>query len=195
MIIGIDFDNTIANYTGVFHRVAVTLDWMPESIGKSKAEVKKYFVDSDNEERWTELQGKVYGSFINEAEAYSGVLNFIKHAKQQGHSVYIISHKTKYPYIGEKVDFHKAANNWLQNKGFFEVIKQTECFFNETKEQKINKIASLDCDIFFDDLISILQHELFPASCMPVLYGIDDVESVDIKVLDDWANAIDLIDE
>ncbi len=175
MIIGLDFDNTIVNYTGVFYDVGRKLNYLPEGVGKSKSAVKQYLLSIDKEDTWTELQGKVYGRHIEQATPYAGVIDFIDSAILKGHQVYIISHKTKYPYIGEKVDFHEAALKWLNINGLINDSRLTlnQCFFNETKEDKLNKVKMLECDIFVDDLRSILDHELFPSLCKGILFSPD----------------------
>ena len=54
--------------------------------------------------------------------------------------VYIISHKTKYPYIGEKYDLHKAAKKWLRHYLFLSPkgakISEENVFFNVSKVKK-----------------------------------------------------------
>ena len=37
----------------------------------------------------------------------------MKQLKNLGHELSIISHKTLYPIIGDKVNFHQAALQWL----------------------------------------------------------------------------------
>ncbi|ALU44785.1 hypothetical protein [Pseudoalteromonas rubra] len=175
MIIGIDFDNTIADYTGVFYRVGCALGWLPESVGQSKNEVKQYFIDLGNEAKWTELQGIVYGKEITQARPYPDCLDTLKQWRKQGHTLKLISHKTRYPIIGERVNFHVAATGWLEANGFVGKIdapfEKTDLFFNETKEDKLLRISTLDCELFVDDLESIFNHALFPAQCKKVLFN------------------------
>lgn len=182
MKIGIDFDNTIADYTGVFHAVATDLGWLPADVGVSKNEVKSYFIDNNIEPKWTELQGIVYGKEINKAKPYSYCLDILRQLQEQGHELYIISHKTKYPIIGEKVNFHIAATHWLEANAIVgqndSPVAIEDVFFNETKEQKLARIEQLDCDVFIDDLPSILQHQAFPANCKPILFNPKDRKSV-----------------
>ncbi|ESP90419.1 MULTISPECIES: hypothetical protein [Pseudoalteromonas] len=179
MIIGVDFDNTIANYTGVFYQVALDLGWIPKQTGKSKQEVKQYFISQDNEKKWTELQGIVYGKEISNAKPYPESLTHLKALKAQGHQLKLISHKTKYPIIGDKVNFHDAAKGWLETHGFVNCpnapFDPEQVFFNETKDKKVMLIESLACDFFIDDLESILLHKHFPAACKGILFSPDKV--------------------
>ncbi|KZN47182.1 hypothetical protein [Pseudoalteromonas luteoviolacea] len=174
MIIGIDFDNTIADYTGVFYRVALQLGWISADIGQSKTEVKDYFIQQNREPKWTELQGIVYGKEIGQAVPYDGALKCLQSLKEQGHTLYLVSHKTRYPIIGSKVDFHLAAKNWLATNNFIGQInapfEEDTLFFNETLDTKVNKIKELKCDVFIDDLEKVLTHSDFPTSCQALLF-------------------------
>ena len=109
MIIGLDFDNTIVCYDSLFYRVAVDRKLIPYSIGRSKVAVKKHLIDCDQEEQWTELQGLVYGERLIDAEAFPGALKAIECFHALGHRVHIISHKTKYPFIGEHYDLSRGS--------------------------------------------------------------------------------------
>ncbi|MGJ8682427.1 HAD family hydrolase, partial [Paraglaciecola sp.] len=141
MIIGIDFDNTIVDYSGVFFDTAIGLGWLKNGqSGSSKEEVKHYFVSKGLESKWTELQGIVYGKTIAEAKPYSGVVSCLKHWAESGHELKIISHKTKYPIVGDKLDFHSAALNWLECHIFSEndvlTSLRNKVFFNSTIDLK-----------------------------------------------------------
>ncbi|RJE75756.1 hypothetical protein BGP78_15505 [Pseudoalteromonas sp. MSK9-3] len=190
MIIGIDFDNTIADYTGVFHEVARKLGWIPPHIGQSKTQVKEFFITQNQEPKWTELQGIVYGSHITLAPAYQHCLDVLKQLKQQGHKLIIISHKTKYPIIGEPTDLHQAATHWLKEKGFTECgtapINVNDIYFNETKSEKVEQIKLNKCDVFIDDLEEILAHDQFPKQCKKILFS--DQGSSLYDCIDTWAD-------
>lgn len=169
--VGIDFDNTIVNYEGVFHKVAVESGWMPSTIGQSKQAVKQYFIERDEESLWTELQGKVYGSAIQYAKPYEGLVNALLKMQNNQVLLFIVSHKTRYPIIGEKLDFHDAASEWLAASGIEQFIRQT--YFCPEKEEKIQQIADLHLDWFIDDLPSILNHPQFPENTRGILFDPD----------------------
>ncbi|WP_405631188.1 HAD family hydrolase [Pseudoalteromonas sp. Ld20] len=189
MIIGIDFDNTIADYTGVFHRVGVILGWLPKEVGQTKEDVKAYFINAGNEPKWTELQGIVYGKEINQAKPYLGCLEAIKSLKKEGHSIFIVSHKTKYPIIGDKTNFHIAATNWLKSHGFTNCtdgpIASENISFHEKQEIKINRISTLQCDFFIDDLSSVLNSALFPLPTEKILFNQKPHPSIELNT-SDW---------
>ena len=62
MRIGIDFDNTIACYDGVFHAAAVARGLIPAEIPTDKTSVRNHLRAIGREPDWTELQGYVYGA-------------------------------------------------------------------------------------------------------------------------------------
>jgi hypothetical protein len=175
MNIGIDFDNTIANYDHAFYQAGVSLGWVPKSTGISKQEVKSYLINHVKEEVWTELQGIVYGKQIERACLYDFVAPQIEKWLKQGHTIYIVSHKTMFPVIGERISLHDAAMNWLKCQSLVgeapSQIKPSHLFFNQTKTQKIEKIGTLNCDVFIDDLPSIFENKQFPPGVKKIWFN------------------------
>jgi len=165
MRIGLDFDNTIVSYDSLFHRVALEQGAIPASTPVNKLAVRDYLRKIDQEDRWTEMQGYVYGARMDEAEAYPGVINFIRAARDAGHTLAIMSHKTRHPFMGPQYDLHSAARNWiahhLQEDGEA-LIPTAQVFFELTKQEKIARIADFGCDVFIDDLPEILLAADFP---------------------------------
>jgi len=194
MIIGIDFDNTIANYTGVFHSVGVKLGWLPKEVGQTKEDVKAYFINAGNEPKWTELQGIVYGKEIYRARPYEGCLDALRQLKTKGHELVLISHKTRHPIVGEKVNFHEAATNWLKCNKFIHSedapFSHNALFYNEQLDLKVSKIAELNCDLFIDDLKKVLDHSAFPNHCKPIFFSPHKKEENSIS---HWKEVIDII--
>lgn len=169
--VGIDFDNTIVNYEGVFHKAAVDAGWMPKDIGTSKQAVKSYFIDRNEEPRWTELQGLVYGKAIEFAKPFEGLLKALLEMQTDNMLLFIVSHKTRYPIIGDKLDFHEAAKTWLAENGIEQHMSQI--YFCPEKDEKVQQIADLQLDWFIDDLPSILEHQLFPENTKGMLFDPD----------------------
>ena len=73
MIIGVDFDNTIVDYFGLFHRIALQKGWIPSSVEQSKISVKKFFIiplNSPGFSSWTKTfdweKGEVHNSIEHE---------------------------------------------------------------------------------------------------------------------------------
>jgi hypothetical protein len=160
MILGIDFDNTIIQYDVLFHRVAFEEGHIEENLPKEKNAVRDYLRQHGKEDVWTTMQGEVYGNRILEAEAFTGVLCALGELNRLGISTYIVSHKTKTPFLGPPYDLHKSAMAWLSANGFFDpqVLGWTEdqVYFEQTKEAKVQRICSLGCTHYIDDLPEIL---------------------------------------
>ncbi|MBI4125632.1 MAG: haloacid dehalogenase-like hydrolase [Deltaproteobacteria bacterium] len=166
MIIGIDFDNTLVDYTGVFHRVAVDLGWIPASVRPDKTSVRDYLRGKGGEELWIELQGLVYGPHIFSAQPFPGATDFLRYCRQKGMDFFIISHKTRFPFLGKKHDLHDYALQWLGRNG----IGADRAYFELTKEDKLSRIAGLKSDYFVDDLPEFLTEPRFPAQVQRILF-------------------------
>jgi hypothetical protein len=186
MKVGIDLDNTIINYDGVFYSAALDLGWITPEIGRDKESVKSFLIEHINEDKWTELQGIVYGKQIYKACPYDGVSHCFDVFIERGYSLHLVSHKTRYPIIGEKVDFHIAAKNWLtenQLTHFFQSLS-----FCETKALKIETIDHLNLDCFIDDLPSILLNENMPSQTKKFLFDpmLKHLSNSNYMVLSSW---------
>jgi len=174
LVIGLDFDNTIVSYDALFYRVAREMDVVPESTPQTKNAVRNHLREVGREPVWTEMQGTVYGARMDEAIAFPGALASIKALRADGHQVRVISHKTRYPFLGEQHDLHSAARHWLEINGFFDPnligMKPEEAFFEETKEAKLGRAEAEGCTHFVDDLPEILAHQGFPHSVHRILF-------------------------
>ena len=165
MKVGIDFDNTIVSYDSLFYKVALELGVIPEEIDRTKISVRDFLRKNNKNDIWTSIQGTVYGEKMIEAEVYEGFIEFIKFLKSEKFDFCIISHKTKYPFIGKKTNLHNAALNWIQkflNIDNQTLIKDELIFFEDTKELKVDRIISEKCDVFIDDLPEIFEIPSFP---------------------------------
>ena len=182
MRLGIDFDNTIVSYDELFHKVAVEQALVPANIPKSKLAVRDYLRKIDNEPVWTELQGFVYGTQMEDAEAYPFVIVFMKFARDKGIFTAIISHKTKHPFIGPKYNLHEAARGWVASTlvdGVTNLVELDNVFFESTKKEKIARIAHIGCDYFIDDLPEILLMPGFPKNLKRILFDPEGIHNAD----------------
>ncbi|MCC7408192.1 MAG: hypothetical protein IT442_08975 [Phycisphaeraceae bacterium] len=174
MLLGVDFDNTIVCYDGVFHRVAVDLKLIPPGIGTGKNDVRDWLRAAGREDDWTRLQGIIYGTRILAAPPFPGVIDFFRGARVKGVRVMIISHKTRQPYLGEPCDLHEAAMGWLEHHGFFEAsgagLSRGDVCLELTKQEKLGRIAQARCTHFVDDLPEFLSESAFPQDVRKVLW-------------------------
>ena len=173
MRIGLDFDNTIVNYDQLFHKVALQKFLISPEIPINKVAVRDHLRKAGQEDIWTEMQGYVYGARMDESSAYSGAIDALKLLKLHGHKLFIVSHKTQFPYAGEQYDLHQSSSKWIANHlqlSDSPLIDHGDVFFNATKAEKIQKIVQLECDIFLDDLPEILLAEQFPGKTIRCLF-------------------------
>jgi hypothetical protein len=174
-VIGVDFDNTIVCYDTVFFRVALEQNLIPPDLPSNKAAVRDYLRQCGKEDLWTELQGYVYGACMHHAPPFAGVIEFFDQCRRKGVIVYIISHKTRYPFLGPRFDLHQAARNWLESHGFFDSsvlgMQHDHVFFELTKSEKLRRIAEVGCTHFIDDLPEFLMEEAFPPKVVRILFG------------------------
>lgn len=187
MIIGLDFDNTIACYNKIFHKLAISKGLIPKELPTHKIAVRDFLRQANKEPLWTEMQGEVYGTLMQEAEPYPLVAEFISAAQLNGHTVYIVSHKTKYPILGPKWDLHEPARSWISSNIS---VNANHVHLEPTKKSKLECIAKLNCDVFIDDLPEILTDSLFPSSTTPILFDPDQsytkLELPGIQVYNSW---------
>ncbi len=170
--IGVDFDNTIVCYDGLFHRLARRRGLIPARLPATKRAVRDHLRSNGLEERWIELQGEGYGPALAEAEAFSGVAAFFTECDRRHVDAFIVSHKTRRPFRGPAHDLHQAAGKWLER--FFtsrEIgLPRDRVFFELTKEAKLGRVAELRCTHFIDDLPEILAEPSFPAGVDRILF-------------------------
>jgi hypothetical protein len=174
LLIGIDFDNTIICYDQVFHKIALDAGLIPHDLPVGKNFIRNHLRRESKEDLWTEMQGLVYGDKIIEAESYPGVNDFFAYCKLKNITTCIVSHKTKHPYRGPKYDLHEAGYKWLQLKGFLDEGKSgmsaEHVYFELTQEEKIQRIVSLKCTHFIDDLPEILMADGIPGNIKKILF-------------------------
>lgn len=156
-LIGLDFDNTIVSYDKAFYLVALSKNLIPKSLKKKKVNVKEYLQGKDKENEWIKLQGEVYGKYMHKANFFPGFIKALNKLSKN-YKFCIVSHRTKYPYKGKKINLHNAAKKWIKNKNLCDLVSidKKNIFFLESKKEKIDKIKDLKCDIFIDDLENIL---------------------------------------
>jgi hypothetical protein len=174
MRIGIDFDNTIACYDGVFHAAALERGLIPAGLGRDKNSVRDHLNGSGRKDDFTELQGYVYGARMDLVSAYAGFAEFVAAAREDGHELFIVSHKTKHPILGPKHDMHAAARGFLTDRRLMGAgpaqIDPANVFFELTKEEKVARARRLACEVFIDDLPEILGLNGFPEGMRKILF-------------------------
>lgn len=175
MRLGLDFDNTLISYDQLFRQVALDKALIPAETAAQKNAVRDYLRQQDREDEWTKLQGEVYGGRILEAAPYPGMRATLQAVAARAVPMCIVSHKTRWPYLGERYDLHAAARSWLNKQGFHDADglgwQQEQVFFEVTKEDKIARILAQQCTHYVDDLPEIL--DMLPDTVQKILFSPD----------------------
>ena len=173
MRLAIDFDNTLISYDQLFFDVALAKALVPENLAPLKNTVRDYLRQHGREDEWTCLQGEVYGAHILGAPPYPGVLATLNLLTALRVPMFIVSHKTRAPYLGEPKDLHQAARSWLEVQNFHNPSglnwSHEHIFFELTKEAKVARIVALECTHCIDDLPEIL--DMLPDSVSKILFA------------------------
>ena len=194
MRIGIDFDNTIACYDGVFHQAALERGLIAPDLARDKNSVRDHLNGSGGKDDFTELQGYVYGARMALVSPYPGFAEFIGAARKAGHDLFVVSNKTQHPILGPKHDMHAAARSFLAGRGLTGAqshqIDPENVFFELTKGEKVARAHDLACDVFIDDLPEILRLAGFPPGMRKILFDPENQFAGEARVFDrhiSWA--------
>ncbi len=169
--IGLDFDNTIVCYDTAIKTLAFEKYGIREP-NFTKENIKSELIARFGSDAWTEFQGELYGPGMRYAKPYANALKTIKKLKElNGVTFSIISHRTKFPFVGKKYQLHSYAKDWVIRYGLLgSIFDSNQINFFESKEEKVRAIIKHDCAIFLDDLPDILNHRLFPKNTMGILF-------------------------
>jgi hypothetical protein len=177
VVIGIDFDNTIASYDELMHRLAVQWGWVGAGMSKNKKLIRDALrALPDGEAKWRRLQTHCYGPGMYDARPMEGAKEFIAGCKTRGVPVWVVSHKTEFANFGDPtVKLRAAALEWMAGQGFFSPeglgVGRERVFFEETRERKIERIRSLGVSHFIDDLEETFLEPSFPSQVAQILYA------------------------
>jgi hypothetical protein len=172
MRLALDFDNTLISYDRLFYSVALSKSLVPADVLPQKNAVRDHLRREGREDEWTRLQGEVYGAHILGAEPYPGMLQVLKSLSDKRVPMYIVSHKTRTPFLGHPWDLHQAAKDWLALHRFHAADglgwSEHDVFFELTKEAKVARMLELGCTHCVDDLPEIL--DMLPDSVAKILF-------------------------
>jgi hypothetical protein len=171
MKIGIDLDNTIICYDELFVLVAREEGYDCNQ-ATTKKDIKSWFHSNDMYDVFTRIQGLVYGKYIDRANLFKGVKACFTNWRSDQHKLYIVSHKTKYPVLGEKINLRETAAKYLHNSSILnqDIVPISNLFFEDTAALKLARISKLQLDLFIDDLPSILENVAFPTFTDKILF-------------------------
>ena len=194
IIIGVDFDNTIACYDHIVSKLAYEKNY----INEPKTEPKRRIRDSvrrlsNGEMKWQALQAEIYGRRMEEAVLMEGVREFLGLCRKNSFRVYVVSHKTEFPNVGKShVNLRTTALSWMKKKGFFKHdglgLALNNVYFESTRQAKTERIKQIECTHFIDDLEETFAEISFPVDVEKILFGPQESQpfSTDIRIAITW---------
>jgi len=198
--VGLDFDNTLAEYDQLFTALAVETGLFDVAPQGGKREIRDQLRARPNgEQHWRRLQAMAYGLRLEEARMFDGVADFLRTCRQDGIDVVIVSHKTRYPVCKEfRTDMRKAALDWMQRRGFFANdgfgLKPNDVHFADSRSEKVSRIEDLDCDVFVDDLEEVFIEAGFPVGTRKILFSPDQAHTdLPVTLCRHWKEIADVI--
>ncbi len=177
IILGIDFDNTIINYDQLMYDLALEKSFIPKETPKNKKAVRNTIrILPDGDIKWQQIQAQAYGPAISKATLTPGIKELLAACHQQKITYYIISHKTKYSNLLQGgANLQESALSWLNQQQFFNnphfTLTLNQVYFEPTKERKIERIKTLQCTHFIDDLEETFQESTFPQDTKKILFN------------------------
>ena len=138
----------------------------------------------DGELAWQQLQGHVYGQGISKAAMFEGVHAFLRRCRREQRPILIVSHKTEYGhYDPSRINLRQAALNWMRENGIVGTgeyaVPSESVFFEDTRADKLARIAVLGCTHFIDDLEEVLTDPAFPPGVTRILFSEGKTTTVD----------------
>lgn len=191
-MIGVDFDNTLVSYDRLLYRLARERNLIAENTPGQKKAIRDAIRHLDGgEAEWQKLQARAYGLRIREAELMEGVREFFVACRITRRPIAIVSHKGLRPSRPEfGVDLRAAALDWMQDNEFFDprgmALKSSDVYFEASREAKIQRIASLQCAVFIDDLEETFGHPTFPASVERILFSSQRPQDPALRNMSTW---------
>ena len=194
VVIGLDFDNTLVSYDDLMLRVAIDRGLVPAGGRQSKRQLRDRIRQlPDGEAEWQKLQAVVYGPRMHEALPIRGVATFFQLCKRQNIPLFIASHKTRYAHLDTSgTDLRQSALDRMNRMGFFDSARSGltpgNVYFESTRREKAERIGSLGCTHFIDDLEEMFLDESFPSGVEKILYAPDRPSQAlpSIKVMSSW---------
>ncbi len=189
MHIGIDFDNTLAQYDNVIRDIAFEEGWIKDHNWGSKRTIRDAIRKLPNgEQKWMQLQAEIYGPRMSEAKLFDGVSHFMAACALSAVKVSIISHKTQFAAAGsDGTDIRQKAIGWMEQQGFFSSLGfglgREDVHFTKSRSEKCQLINFLKCHLFIDDLPELFIDPEFPSHVQAILLDPSFVLTMEDDVL------------
>jgi hypothetical protein len=194
--IGLDLDNTVIDYTPAYGIIAKKMG-LPESLIDRNSIRPILRNSTDDGKEWQRFQSLLYTDGLTFAQPAAGLLDFLKLSAMLEIHICIVSHKTSYiPKEFGARDLRAPAIDWLRKYGIAPgFVRVEDVHFCSTREEKVQTISAIGCQVFVDDLIEVLDHPDFPTGISRFHYSLDasavsevktGVQSVNFTSLTAW---------
>jgi hypothetical protein len=198
MLIGIDFDNTIARYDDLFARLALEAGYLDAVPVGGKVAVRDAVRLQHDDMAWQRMQAEAYGSRMAEAEMMPGFLGFVGSARRLGVPLVVVSHKSVFSNAVPGPNLRYAALGWMRANEFFDPgglgFSVDDIYFEGRQSEKVARINELGCTHFIDDLPEIFAEKSFPDEVLRILLstGGEGADTAD-AVISDWFDIRDFM--
>ena len=201
IVIGVDLDNTLIDYDALMLKVAVERGLLEPGFPRSKIDLRECIRRRHGgESEWRKLQAAVYGPRIAGARLMDGVDAFFADCHRREAMLYIVSHKTeRSEYDPTNTSLRTAAMEWMEANRFFDPsglgIRGENVYFEGTRRDKIDRIRSLSCTHFIDDLAETFLEPDFPANVEMILLDCHSPKPPvpGVKISPNWAQVSPLV--
>jgi hypothetical protein len=159
--IGLDFDNTLVDYTDVFRAEAAGFGLDTQDLDKTQIRDRLRARGPEGEIAWQKVQARVYGPGLTAAPMMAGSAEFLRRCAEDGARLAVVSHKGRFAAQDPGgTDLREAARLWLRRH--CPEIATDRVFFEDERAAKLRRIASLGLTHFVDDLPEVLGDPDFP---------------------------------
>ncbi len=193
VVLGIDFDNTLACYDDLFHSLATERQLIDPQTPRTKRAVRDALRRVGRDTEWTQLQAVAYGQRLLEAPAFSAAVETLVELHRAGVVLRIVSHKTRFPALGPRCDLRRSALAWLEHNRVLDPdrtgIGRQQIYFEDSQAAKRGRIRRLGCTHFVDDLREFLLHPSFPGTVARLLFDPSNGDAVaddSVRVVTHW---------
>ncbi|MBI4665249.1 MAG: hypothetical protein HY751_02435 [Nitrospinae bacterium] len=176
LLIGVDFDNTIADYDDLIFSIALERGFTAPGADRGKKSVRDAIrLLPEGDILWQSLQAEIYGPRMRDAKLKDGAREFFERCHGAGITTCVISHKTEYAGMDTTgTNLRSAAMGWMAGQGFFSPgglgLKPGQVYFESTRFEKVERIGAAGCTHFIDDLEEVFLEDSFPADVGKILF-------------------------
>jgi hypothetical protein len=161
--IGLDLDNTVIDYSPAYRTIAEKMG-LPEGFVDRESIRPLLRASEVDDIEWQRFQSLLYTDGLDFARPAAGLSDFLNLCASLNVCVFIVSHKTATtPMQFGARNLRTPALEWLLGQDIVpRFVQDADVFFCSTREEKVQKISALGCEVFVDDLIEVLEHPDLP---------------------------------